>query len=100
MPENVSPHQVRAALFTMIKKQLEAPNTFDANDWLQLGIYRHQPGIAEYYISTGCLYLCLQALLILGLPASDEFWKGKDEDWTTKKVWKGLPVPNDHAIPD
>ncbi len=98
LPEHVSPQQVRAALYTMIKKQLEAPGTFDSNGWLQIGIYGHQPGIAEYYISTGSLYLCSQAFLILGLPGSDDLWNGKDEDWTTKKVWKGLAVPIDHAI--
>ncbi len=98
LPEQVSPQQVRAALFTMIKKQLEAPGTFDKDGWLQIGIYGHQPGIAEYYISTGSLYLCSQAFLILGLPPTDELWKGKDEDWTAKKVWKGLAVPIDHAL--
>lgn len=98
LPEEVSPQQVRSALYAMIRKQLEAPHTFDANGWLQIGIYGHQPGIAETYISTGSLYLCSQAFLVLGLPATDGFWNGKDEDWTAKKVWKGLPVPIDHAI--
>jgi len=98
LPEQVSPQQVRAALYAMIKKQLEAPDTFDKDGWLQIGIYGHQPGIAEYYISTGSLYLCSQAFLILGLPPTDELWKGKDEDWTAKKVWKGLAVPIDHAL--
>lgn len=97
LPENVSPQQVRAALYTMIKKQLEAPGTFDNNGWLQIGIYGHQPGIGENYISTGSLYLCTQAFLILGLPPTDALWNGKDEDWTAKKVWKGLAVPIDHA---
>ncbi len=97
LPEHVSPQQVRAALYTMIRKQLKAKGTFDNNGWLQIGIYGHQPGIGEYYISTGSLYLCAQAFLILGLPATDELWNGKDEDWTSKKVWKGLAVPIDHA---
>jgi len=98
LPEQVSARQVRAALYAMIKKQLEAPGTFDKNGWLQIGIYGHQPGIAEYYISTGSLYLCSQAFLILGLPSTDELWNGKDEDWTAKKVWKGLEVPIDHSL--
>lgn len=100
LPEEVSPVQVRSALYAMIKKQLEAQGTFDSKGWLQIGIYGHQPGIGEYYISTGSLYLCSQAFLILGLPASDALWQGKDVDWTAKKVWKGLPVPIDHAIND
>ena len=98
LPEQVSPRQVRAALYAMIKKQLEAPGTYDTNGWLQIGIYGHQPGIGEYYISTGSVYLCSQAFLILGLPPADELWNGKDEDWTAKKVWKGLAVPIDHAL--
>lgn len=100
LPEEVSPVQVRSALYAMIKKQLEAQGTFDSKGWLQIGIYGHQPGVGEYYISTGSLYLCSQAFLILGLPASDALWQGKDEDWTAKKVWKGLPIPIDHAIND
>lgn len=100
LPDHISPQQVRAALFTMIKKQFRAPGTFDSNGWLQIGIYGHQPGIAESYISTGSLYLCAQAFLILGLPPTDALWNGKDEDWTAKKVWKGLAVPIDHASSD
>lgn len=94
----IKPQQVRAALYTMIKKQSEAQHTFDQNGWLQIGIYGHQPGIGEPYISTGSLYLCSEAFLPLGLPTSDEFWQGKDEDWTAKKVWGGIDVPIDHAL--
>jgi hypothetical protein len=35
---------------------------------------------------------------MLGLPATDPFWNGKDEDWTNKKIWNGTEVPLDHAI--
>ncbi len=98
LPQHVSEQQVRAALYNVIKKQFEAPGTYDANGWLQIGVYGHQPEMGDSYISTGSLYLCAQAFLMLGLPATDPFWNGKDEDWTTKKVWKGLAVPIDHAI--
>lgn len=54
--------------------------------------------IGEGYISTGSLYLCSEAFLILGLPSSDEFWQKADEDWTAKKVWKGEDIETDHAI--
>lgn len=100
LPQHISEQQVRAALYQMIKKQIEAPNTFDKNGWLTIGLAGHQPGIGEYYISTGSLYLCSEAFLILGLPASDSFWQGPDADWTTKKAYKGLAVPIDHAISD
>jgi hypothetical protein len=98
LPENVKPQQVRAALYTMIKRQTEAPGTFDKNGWLQIGINGHQPGIGETYISTGSLYLCSEAFLVLGLPATDIFWQGKDEEWTAKKVWNGEAVDIDHSV--
>jgi len=98
LPDAVKPQQVRAALYTLIKRQLEAPGTFDDKGWLQVGLYGHQPDIGEGYISTGSLYLCSEAFLILGLPPSDEFWQKADEDWTAKKVWKGTDVETDHAI--
>ncbi|MES2276179.1 MAG: DUF2264 domain-containing protein [Bacteroidota bacterium] len=98
LPEEVKPQQVRAALYTMINRQVEAPNTFDKAGWLQIGIYGHQPDIGENYISTGSLYLCSEGFLMLGLPATDPFWQGKDEDWTARKVWKGEQIHIDHAI--
>ncbi|MEZ2335397.1 DUF2264 domain-containing protein [Mucilaginibacter sp. RCC_168] len=98
LPDAVKPQQVRAALYTLIKRQLEAPGTFDNKGWLQVGLYGHQPDIGEGYISTGSLYLCSEAFLILGLPPSDEFWQKADEDWTAKKVWKGIDIETDHAI--
>ncbi|MCW3089914.1 MAG: hypothetical protein JWP81_983 [Ferruginibacter sp.] len=97
LPKVIQPQQVRAALHMMIKKQVEAPGTFDENGWLRIGIYGHQPGIGEVYISTGSLYLCSEAFLVLGLPAIDPFWNGQDADWTAKKVWKGEDVPIDHS---
>ena len=98
MPEEVSPEQVRCALYTVIKRQIEAPGTFDENGWLQIGLYGHQPELGEYYISTGSLYLCSQAFLILGLPESDPFWSKPNADWTQKKVWNGGKINIDHAL--
>jgi hypothetical protein len=98
LPGDIKPQQVRAALYTVIKRQLEATGTFDNKGWLQIGLYGHQPGIGEGYISTGSLYLCSEAFLILGLPVSDELWQKADEDWTSKKVWKGEDISTDHAI--
>lgn len=97
LPDNISPQQVRAALFNVVKKQIEQPGTFDNNGWLQIGMVGHQPGIGEGYISTGSLYLCSEVFLFLGLPASTNLWNGDDEDWTSKKIWKGIDVPADHA---
>lgn len=100
LPKEVEPQQVRAALYTLIKKQVEAPGTFDKNGWLQIGFYGHQPAIGENYISTGSLYLCTEAFLVLGLPENDPFWQGKDIPWTQKKIWKGENVAADHALPN
>jgi len=98
LPAEVKPQQVRAALYTVIKKQVEAPGTFDDKGWLQIGFYGHQPSIGESYISTGSLYLCAQGFLILGLAAEDDFWKGPDAAWTQRKIWSGAAIPIDHSI--
>jgi hypothetical protein len=98
LPSVLKPQQVRAALYTLIKNQVEAPGTFDQNGWLQIGVYGHQPNMGEGYISTGSLYLCSEAFLMLGLPATNEFWQGKDEDWTSKKIWSGQNTTHDHSV--
>jgi hypothetical protein len=98
LPENVSPPQVRAALYTLIKRQIEMSGTFDENGWLTIGVAGHQPKAGEIYISTGSLYLSTEGLLMLGLPASDPFWQGEDAKWTSKKVWDGEYFPIDHAL--
>jgi hypothetical protein len=98
LPKEISPAQVRCALTAVIRRMVEAKGTFDKNGWLQIGFYGHQPHIGEKYISTGSLYLCAVGLLPLGLPPEDEFWLGKDKDWTSKKIWSGLDTDTDHAI--
>lgn len=100
LPENLNPAQVRTALSAVIQKMIEAPHVFDAEGWLQIGFYGHQPDIAESYISTGSLYLCSVGLLPLGLPESDPFWTGPSVDWSSKKIWSGQNFPADHAIND
>lgn len=97
LPEEISPAQVRSALYTVIRNQIEAPGTFDEEGWLQIGFYGHQPNIGEGYISTGSLYLCSEAFLVLGLSPRDPFWTSPPEAWTQKKIWSGEPIPIDHA---
>ena len=96
--KEINPAQVRSALYSVIKKKIEAPGTFNKNGWLQIGFQGHQPGIGEGYISTGSLYLCSEGFLILGLPADDSLWTSADEEWTQLKASKGEPFPIDHAI--
>ena len=99
LPEGVLPAQARGALTAVIRRTLDAPDTFDANGWLQIGFCGHQPSIGETYISTGSLYLCSVALLPLGLPETDAFWAAPVQPWTSAKAWSGKPFPIDHALP-
>jgi hypothetical protein len=98
LSEKVTPAQVRGALSAVIQRTLGAPDTFDAQGWLQVGLAGHQPGLAEPYISTGSLYLCAAGFLPLGLPASHAFWSSPPAPWTQVKVWSGQNLPADHAL--
>lgn len=98
LPENLLPEQVRGALTAVIQKTLEAPDTFTKDGWLNIGLYGHQPDMAEFYITTGSLYLCTTIFLPLGLPASDDFWAKPAAPWTAVKVWSGQDFPADHAL--
>lgn len=97
LPKKVSPAQVRCGLTAVMKRQISMPGTFDRNGWLHLGFAGHQPSIAERYINTGSVYLCSAVFVALGLPADSEFWSAPSQDWTQKKVWKGVDVPCDKA---
>ncbi|MCC9135605.1 DUF2264 domain-containing protein [Pontibacter silvestris] len=98
LPEELDPAQVRSALTAVIRKTLDAPSTFTKDGWLNIGLYGSQPGIAEFYITTGSLYLCSAIFLPLGLPESDEFWSAPPAAWTAVKVWSGQDLPADHAL--
>ncbi|AYL99461.1 DUF2264 domain-containing protein [Mucilaginibacter celer] len=98
LPASLPPAQVRCALTAMIKKTLEAPSTFTKDGWLNIGLYGKQPGLADFYITTGSLYLCTDAFLPLGLPETDEFWSASSLPWTAVKIWSGQDVPADHAL--
>lgn len=98
LPHEVSPGQARVALTRVIHRTLDAPEVFDPQGWLRIGVAGHQPGLGENYISTGSLYLCSVALLPLGLPASDLFWTESAPKTTWEKVWSGENLPADHAI--
>lgn len=100
LPESLKPAQVRSALTAVIRKIIEAPETFDAKGWLQIGLYGHQPALGERYISTGSLYLCSVGLLPLGLPPMDPFWSNPATKWTSQKLSAGENLPADHALQD
>lgn len=100
LPEGVSPAQVRCALTAVMARTLQAPGTFDANGWLTVGLAGHQPGLAEYYISTGSVYMCANGFLPLGLPPQHAFWSSADEPWTAKRLWSGENLPADRCLDD
>ena len=97
LPPALKPGAVRAALTAVIHRMMETPGTFDEHGWLQVGAAGHQPSIREGYISSGSLYLCLTALVHLGLPANDPFWTAPAEPWTQQQIWSGSDIPADHA---
>ncbi|MBQ7297402.1 MAG: DUF2264 domain-containing protein, partial [Alistipes sp.] len=79
-------------------RQTNAPETFDGQGWLHVGICGHQPSTGERYISTGSLYLCCGGYIALGLPATDPFWSAPAELWTNAKAWSGIDIPVDKAL--
>ena len=98
LPSSLSEAQVREALQAVIGKTLACPNTFDKAGWLQMGVCGYQPEMADFYITTGSLYLCAEIFLPLGLDADDVFWTAPAAAWTSKKVFNGEDVKADHAL--
>lgn len=97
LPEGLAYGQVRSGLTAVLRKVMEAPGMFDAQGWLQPGVYGCQPSMAEPYICVGSLYMCCAVFLPLGLPDAHPFWQEPDMPWTAKKIWSGTDTPCDHA---
>jgi len=97
LPESLSTAQVRGALTAVIKKTLGVPGTFTKDGWLNSGVSGNQPGLADFYITTGSLYLCTDVFLPLGLPATDEYWTAPAQPWSAVKIWGGQDAKVDHA---
>ncbi|MDO5980165.1 DUF2264 domain-containing protein [Flavivirga spongiicola] len=91
LPVKLSEGQVRSGLTAVLKKLQNAKGLYDKNGWLQIGVFGHQPDMAEPYISTGSLYLTSLGFLSLGLPEHHSFWTAAPEDWTSVKIWGGNP---------
>ena len=98
LPASLSQAQVRCALTAVVKKTLSANGTFTADGWLNLGLCGNQQGLADYYITTGSLYLCTDIFLPLGLPADDEYWTAPAQPWSAVKIWNGQDAKADHAM--
>ncbi len=98
LPDEVSPAQARCGLTAVMEKVMERSDMFDAQGWLQPGVYGCQPGLAEGYICEGSLYLCESFFLPLGLSPEHAFWADADAAWTQKRIWSGEDMPCDHAL--
>jgi hypothetical protein len=98
LPVSLNPAQVRCALTAVVKKTLSAPETFTKEGWLNLGLCGKQMGLADYYITTGSLYLCSDIFLPLGLPETDEYWNAPAQPWSAVKIWSGQDAKVDHAL--
>jgi hypothetical protein len=100
LPENLAPAQVRGALSAVMQRTLEPTGTFSPNNWLQIGLAGHQPGLGETYISTGSLYLVSAVWLPLGLSPAAPFWSQPPQPWTSQIIWSGTNANADHAHDD
>lgn len=98
LPEGVSNAQTRCALTAVMHRMYDEQNNFDTNGWLVLGFCGHQADIADYYTSTGSLYMATLGFLDLGLPATHPFWTDAAEDWTSKKAWSGSAFKKDYHV--
>ncbi|MCX2453343.1 DUF2264 domain-containing protein [Pedobacter sp. PLR] len=98
LPDTIKPEQVRSALTQVKRNMYDVPGTFDKNGWLLLGFVGHDPEIADYYTSTGSLYMATLSFLPLGLPAEDQFWSAQKADWTAKKAWSSQKFPKDYHV--
>ncbi len=98
LPEHIAPAQVRCALSAVMHRLYDSCNNFDNDGWLVLGFCGHQPMIADYYTSTGSLYMATLAFLPLGLPVDSKFWTDPAADWTSKKAWSSQPFKKDYHV--
>lgn len=98
LPAHVLPAQVRCGLTKVYKNLFEGNQNFDEKGWLVLGFNGHQPEVADYYTSTGSLYMATLGFLPLGLPANNKFWTDPAADWTSKKAWEGQKIKKDYKV--
>jgi hypothetical protein len=98
LPDTMEPAQVRCALTKVMYNLFDGNQNFDRNGWLVLGFNGHQPEIADFYTSTGSLYMATLAFLPLGLPANDPFWTGQARPWTSVKAWNNDKFSKDYHV--
>jgi hypothetical protein len=87
LPNRSDYPKMRCALTKTMQRMMEAPDVFDENGWLTVGLVGHQPDKIESHIDTGSLYQCTAGLLPLGLSPENLFWSGEPEKWTSQIFW-------------
>lgn len=98
LPKHIDPAQVRCALTKVCYNMFTKINSFDKQGWLELGFCGLQPEVADYYTSTGSLYMATLSFLPLGLPADNPFWTNAPADWTAKAAWSGKSFYKDYHV--
>jgi hypothetical protein len=100
LPPDTEPAGARDGLTAVIRRTSEFPGTYDAEGWLDIGAVGRQPSIRDPYNGTGALYIALNGLLHLGLPADDPFWTAPPGEWTQKRIWSGQDIERDTPLGD
>lgn len=98
LPQTVSPAMARGALTKVIRKTLDAPETFTDTGWLTPGVCGCQPNMVSHYVTTASLYMATLAFLPLGLPEDDPFWSAPEEKSTWEKCFTGENLMEEIAI--
>lgn len=98
LPGNMKLGAIRKSLTKNIEKCFYAPDTFDENGWLNIGLYGNQPSLGESYISQGSLYLCTAVFLVLALDNLNDFWTNDEENFVMEDLLKGIDVLRDAAL--
>jgi hypothetical protein len=98
LPDTLAPPKIREALFAVIKKTLQVPDTTDKNGWLRNGLCGEQTGLEDSYITTGSLYMYMNVFLPLGLPNSDSFWHLPSKPRTSVNIRNGDNVNIDKTL--
>ena len=97
-PEQIPPGQVRSGMTAMLQRLFLNCNNFSKDGWLVLGFCGPQPTVADYYTSTGSLYMATLGFLPLGLSVSDPFWTEPATEWTSKKAWSSQTFKKDYKV--
>lgn len=98
LPEKLPEGQVRSALTAAHKAVFAQPSNFTKDGFLTIGFVGHQPTLGDWYSNNGSMYITVEGLLALGLPASDSFWTSPAQPWTQKRAFAGQPFQKDYAV--